>query len=153
MSTAAAQRSISIVRETQTRAISLELQVRVFVIFTSMNRTLKAMEEAAQLTKPLGARIEVLTAQVVPFPLPLNDPPVSLEFVVRHLEEMAAGFPQKIRVSAYLCRDPMEAYKRVLNRTCPVVIGIRKRWWPTRDRRLARKLRRAGYDVILVETE
>ena len=66
---------------------------------------------------------------------------------------MAAQFPVQIKISAYLCRDPLEALKRILNRNCPVVMGVRKRWWPTRDERVARKLRRAGYNVILVETE
>jgi hypothetical protein len=125
----------------------------VFVVVTSIDHTLKALEKASQLAEPLQSRIEILAVEEVPFALPLDNPPVSSEYLVRHLEEMAARFPQPIKISAYLCRDQLEALTRVLNRNCPVVMGVRKRWWPTHDEKLARKLCSAGYNVILVETE
>jgi hypothetical protein len=34
-----------------------------------------------------------------------------------------------------------------------VVLGGRKRWWPTREKKLARQLRRAGHEVVFKETE
>jgi len=34
-----------------------------------------------------------------------------------------------------------------------VILGGRKRWWPTKEERLARQLRRAGYEVLFKETE
>jgi hypothetical protein len=147
------EKLISIEGETKLQAISPEFRLPVYVIFTSINRTLKALEKAGQLAKPLQTGIEILAVQIVPYLLPLDEPPVPFEFVVRRFEEMVGQFSEKTRISAYLCRDPMEALKRVLKHNCPVVMGIRKRWWPTRDERLARKLRRARYDVILVETE
>ena len=130
-----------------------EPKISVFVIFTSANRTLKALEKAGELAKPSGAGILVVAVQTVPYPLPLDRPPVPFESVIRRFVEMAGNFPESPKVSAYLCRDPLEALKRVLSADSTVVIGIRKRWWPTCDERLARKLRRAGYTVILVETE
>jgi hypothetical protein len=144
--------SISIDDE-RMQSISFVLGSPVFVIFTSIGRTLIALEKASQLAKPLKSGIEILAVQTVPFTLPLDDPSVPFEFLVRRLEEMAAQFPVPIKISAYLCRDQLEALKLVLNCYCPVVMGFRKRWWPTRDERVARKLRRAGYNVILVESE
>ncbi len=125
----------------------------VYIIFTSIDRTLKALEKASQLANPLRTRIEILAVQTVPYALPLDEPPVPFEFLVRRLEEMADQFPEHTRISTYLCRDSFEALKRILDGNCPVVMGIRKRWLPTFDERLARKLRRAGFNVILVETE
>jgi hypothetical protein len=140
--------------ETRPEAISIEALLPVFVIFTSMNGTLKALEKASQLAQPLNSGIEMLAVQTVPYALPLDMPFVSSEFLARRLEAMTARFSNPIRISTYLCRDPVVAFRHILNRNCQVVMGIRKKsWWPTRDRRLARKLRRAGFDVILVESE
>jgi len=125
----------------------------VFVVFTAIGRTMKALEKACEIARPLGAKIEVVAVQVVPFPLRLDQPPVPLEFVVRRFEEMTDGFPEKVKFSAYLCRDPMAAFKCVFNRNCLVVIGVRKSWFANRDERLARRLSRSGYDVTIVKTE
>jgi hypothetical protein len=154
MSTAAAiKQSTGISSEMKLHPIGLELESPVFVVFTSIDRTLHALEKAGQLAKPLRGGIEILVVQTVPFPLQLDDPSIPIDFLVGRLEEIAARFPVQIKISAYLCRERLEALERVLNRNCPVVMGIRKRWWQTRDERVARKLRRAGYTVILVETE
>ena len=137
-------------------AISIGFGLPVCVVYTSMNPTLIALEKAGPLAKSLKSGIEILAVQTVPFAVPLNDPSVPFEFLVKRLKEMAAQFPElpvPIKISAYLCRDQLEALKRVLNRNCPVVMGVKKKWWPSRDERLARKLRQAGYNVILVETE
>jgi len=132
---------------------SHDSELSVFVVFTSVNWTLKALERARELAQPLGADISVIALQVVPFPLPIDRPPVSMDFVAKRFEERAGEFSERTKVSAFLCRDPLEALKSILNPYCPVVMGVRKKWWPTRDERLARKLRRAGYEIILVETE
>jgi hypothetical protein len=128
-------------------------QPSAFVIYTSANRTLKALEKASEMVKPAGGRVEVVALQVVPFQLPLNHPPVCFELVIRHFKEMAEQLPVDMTIHAYLCREPWAALKKILSPNAPIVIGVRKRWWPTSEERLARKLRRAGYHVILVETE
>jgi hypothetical protein len=125
----------------------------VFVVFTSVNWTLKAMEKAREMAKPFGANIVVAAVQVVPYPLSLEEPPIELEFVAKRFQEKALEFSEKIRVEVCLCRDPLAALERILKPNCPVVMGIKKRWWPTPDERLARELRRAGYEIISVETE
>jgi hypothetical protein len=53
----------------------------------------------------------------------------------------------------YLCRDSSETLLAVLKPRSLVVIGGRRRWWPTREERLAKKLRGAGHEVIFAELE
>jgi hypothetical protein len=125
----------------------------VIVLFTSANRTLKALESARSLAKTLCRPIMVLATPVVPFPLPLEEPQVPFDFTIKHFAEAAEQFPENISVVAHPCRDRLEALKQVLPRNSPVLIGIRKRWWPTCDERLAKDLRRAGFSVTVVETE
>jgi hypothetical protein len=128
-------------------------QPSAFVIYTSANRTLKALEKASEMVKPAGGSIEVVAPQIVPSSLPLDRPPVRFEIVIRHFEEMAEQLPVSICIHACLCREPWEALKTILSPNTPIVIGVRKRWWPTSEERLAGKLRRAGFRVIRVETE
>jgi hypothetical protein len=146
-------KTIGLHDEAELQAGSRASRLAVFVIFTSINRTLKALEKAGQLARPLQTGITILVVQKVHYSLPLDEPPVPFEFVIRHFEEMVDRLPENTRISAYVCREPMQALKRVLKHNCPVVMGVRKRWWPTREERLARKLRRAGYDVIVVKME
>ena len=125
----------------------------VVVIFTSANRTLKALESARSLAKTLCRPIVVLATPVVPYPLELEEPQVPFNFKIRNFAETAKQYPEDISVVAHPCRDRLEALKQVLPPDSPVLVGIRKRWWPSRDERLARKLSRAGYNMILVNQE
>lgn len=133
--------------------ISPDLGLTVFVLFTSIHWTLKALERAREIARPLGASIVVVAVQVVPYPLPLSAPPVPFDFVVKRFEEKTGELSGEVQISAFLCRDLMEGLKCALNRNSPVVIGTPKGWLPTRDERMARKLLRAGYEVILVDEE
>ncbi len=141
------------IRTAEKSRISPEIGLSVYVVFTSIRWTLKALEKARKMAGPVGAKVVVVAVQVVPYPLPLDTPPVSMEFIVRQFEKKAGEFPERTQISAYLCRDPMEALKRVLDPDNPVVVGVEKKWFPTRDERLARRLRRAGYEVTLVSEE
>jgi hypothetical protein len=101
----------------------------------------------------LSARIALLVPQIVPYPLPLETPPVLLDFSEQRLREIAAGSPVRTGVHIYLCRDRLETLRAVLPPRSIVVVGGAKRWWPGSDKRLARQLRRAGHEVIFTETE
>jgi hypothetical protein len=139
--------------ETKPQRITPEPQLEVSVFFTSREQTLKALRKAGDIARPVGASIVVLVAQTVPYPLPLDKPPVRLDCVIRRFEKIARQYPVKTQVRICLCRDPLEMLKSTLSADSLVVVGTRKGWWPTREARLARKLRRAGYEVILEETE
>jgi hypothetical protein len=76
-----------------------------------------------------------------------------VEFNENRFRVMACECPVETSVQIYLCRDRFETLKSVLQRGSVVVVGGRKRWWPTKDERLARQLRRAGYEVLFQETE
>jgi hypothetical protein len=93
----------------------------------------------------------LIVPQVVPYPLPLTSPPVLVDFNERRLRVLASHCRVETRVSIYLCRDPWETLQSVLKPHSLVVVGTRKRWWPTAEKRLAAKLRRAGHEVMVTE--
>src|SRR5262245_40842938 len=129
-----------------------EAGLEVTVVFTSIEATLAALNRAGSLAESLGGRITLVVPQIVPYPLPLTSPPVLLDFQERRFREIAAKSPATTHVQLYLCRDGMETLKAVLKPHSLVVVGARKRFWPTREKGLARKLRRLGHEVILTES-
>jgi len=134
-------------------AESQEQKLNVTVVFTCVKATVAAMKKAGALAESLGARITLVVPQVVPFPLELTSPPVLLEFQERRFRDIAKLSPVEINVKLYLCRDEMETAKAVLKPHSLVVVGGRRRFWPTREKALARTLRKAGHEVIFIEAE
>src|ERR1700685_3621814 len=119
----------------------------ISVVFTSVDATLTALKEAASLANSLGGRITLIVPQIVPYPLPLTTPPVLVDFNERRLRVIASQCRVETRVSIYLCGDPLDILQSVLKPHSLVVVGSRKRWWPTAEKRLAKKLRRFGHQV------
>jgi hypothetical protein len=126
--------------------------LEISVVFTSAEFTVTALRRAAALAGKLDAHITLIVPQVVPFPLPLASPPVLLDFQEARLREIASNSPVETVVRIYLCRSRWEVLQTVLEPHSLVVLGARTEWrWFTRERRLARKLRRAGHEVIVAE--
>jgi hypothetical protein len=127
--------------------------LNVVVVCSSMQETRAALRKAGTLASELGAQITLVVPQTVPYPLPLTSPPVLLDFAERRLRDLASESPVAVVIRIYLCRDRYEALDMVLKPRSLVVLGGRKRWWPTAEKALARRLRRQGHEVILTETE
>ena len=128
-----------------------EGKLEITVIFTSADATLAAIDRAAALLNGLNGRISVVAAQSVPYPLPLERPPVLLDLNQQRLIDIASKSPVETTVHLYLCRWRSETLASALKPGTVVVIGGRKRWWPTWEKSLARKLRRTGFTVIFLE--
>jgi hypothetical protein len=133
-------------------ACETDKRLNIAVVFTSVEATLAALKEAGTLASSLGGRITLLVPQVVPYPLPLESPPVLVVFNERRFRVIASESPVATNVQIYLCRDQFETLASVLSPGSLVVLGGPKRWWPTREKSLASKLRRAGHEVIYKET-
>src|SRR3954468_12819960 len=127
-------------------------RLNISVVFTSVASTLLALKEAGDLASNLGARNALIVLQLVPYPLPLEIPPVLIEFNERRFRVIAGQSPVAVEVRIYLCRDRFEALASVLRPSSLVMLGGPKKWWRTAEGRLACKLRKAGYEVILTET-
>jgi hypothetical protein len=86
---------------------------------------------------------------VIPYPLELKSPQVPVQFAEQQLLAMAGEQPVETSIRIYLCRDLTATIRQVLKRDSVVIVGGRKRWWPTREHGLATVLRRDGHRVIL----
>jgi hypothetical protein len=97
---------------------------------------------------PEDAHIEIIVSEIVPYPLPLDEPPVLRSFWNHRYRTIVeqAGIDTSVHVC--LCREPREALASVLAPGSIVVIGTRRPRWPTREYRFGRWLRTKGYHVI-----
>ena len=127
-------------------------RLNIAVIFTSIEPTLLALRTAGALANRLHAHLTLMVPQVVPCPGPLNSPPVPPDFGARRFRVMGDASPVATTVRIYPCRDRVETLKAVLKPHSLLVIGGRRTWWPTWEKRLARQLCRSGHEVVFAET-
>jgi hypothetical protein len=120
----------------------------VVVLHTDLETTRRALKAAAKLAAGRAAIIRLLVPQVVPYPLPIDDPPVPVQFAEQQLLDMLPDPSVEASIDVRLCRDLTVALASALRPVSLVVVGGRKRWWPTRESRLARRLARLGHQVV-----
>ena len=131
----------------------LPRRLEVNVIFTDPQATVAALKTARSLARDLGACIRVRAAIPVPYPLPLDEPPVAIRFTERLLLDLVGRLELgtfEPSVHVYVCRNQVEALLQVLRPNSLVVIGGRKHWWPTAGSRMANALRSKGHRVVFV---
>jgi hypothetical protein len=130
--------------------------LEVNVIFTDQTSTAAALAVAQSFARELGAHIHLQFAVEVPFPLELERPGVSVPFLQEQLSKVLADVEKdgvEARAHLYLCRDRVHALQHALKPNSLVVIGGRKRWWPTPEGRIARALRARGHRIIYVDSK
>jgi hypothetical protein len=125
----------------------------VTVLFTNAEGTRLALNSALKLAQGLDASIRIVVTRVVPYPLPLDNPPVDITFTEKQVVELAKSMGVEAAVHIYDCRDPEATLVQILPAGSVVIVGSRKKWWRIRERMLARKLRKAGHDVIVTGAE
>ncbi len=123
---------------------------RVYVIYTDVGGTRTALDAAARLARGLNLALLLLAARRVPFPLPLDDPPVSVEFAEQAMYSLVGGLDVELAVKILLCREPEDALREAIAPEALVVIGTGKQWWRRQYRNLARKLKAEGRQLILI---
>jgi len=125
-----------------------ECSFEVVVLHTRTGETLQALRTAAALATGLKARIRLLVLEVVPYPLSLDAPDIAPEFTRRHFKTIAADARIDTRIDIRLGRDEAEMLESALTPRSVIVMGVRSRWWPTRERQIAKRLKRQGHQVV-----
>jgi hypothetical protein len=125
--------------------------LRFYVVFTTPDWTRVALRAASGLARDLGARLSLLLPQIVPYPLPLECPPVQAEFTSQAVEDLIGDTEVETAVSVCLCRDRNEAVRAILPAASVVLMGVSRQLWRNRERSLARLLRADGHHTILIE--
>jgi len=127
-------------------------RLRIHVLFTNPGDTRAALNTAIAMAYGLETEIALVVTQIVPFPLPLDNPPVPLDFAseqIRRLAESVRATHSELQGHIYLCRNPIETLIQEMPAHSLIVIGVRASWPFGKSKRLAKALRRNGHEVIL----
>jgi hypothetical protein len=134
-------------------ALSPEGRVRIVVAYTRPALARVALASARSLTEGLSPQIVLAAVHVIPYPAAFHCP----EWVRLHLERRLVRTVENSGVCAQatiaLARTEEEGFRHLLAAGGAVLIGTRRRWWRTREARLAHRLERAGCKVLLVQLE
>ena len=121
------------------------------VAFTSEHATVEALRYAAAMAGGLGARLQVIVPQVVPYGRDLKDPDVNPQFTAQRALDAAHAAGVDADVNVVLCRERVEGLHHALGADGLLLFGGRRRWWPDAERALARQLSERGHKVLFVE--
>jgi hypothetical protein len=123
--------------------------LRVVIPYTTPELTRAALRHAGACTD-LNVYVSLVDIQVVPFPCPLDQPPVNKEFSQQRLRDLLGQSGLAGRADVLHVRDWLEGFRRVLEPQSLVIVAAKKRWWRTREDKLGRALLKAGHQVMLL---
>ncbi len=126
-------------------------RLQVIIPYTTPKLTRAALAAAAGMARGLHIETILLAVHIVPYPLPLHYPDVPLARLREQLEAFVSASGMSCGVRLVLARDREQALRQMLRGRALVVVATRKRWWRTREERMARGLSRAGHGVALVK--
>jgi hypothetical protein len=110
----------------------------VYVVFTGAPETRAAVSVARDLSRAIGAALTVV------------------DFCrARRLDREFSAWLRQSEITArtrvFVCRRPREAFAFAFRPHSLIVLGGRRRWWPTPSMRLRHALERAGHFVLFID--
>jgi hypothetical protein len=121
----------------------------VFVIATTERGTRTALAAAGAYAAGLTGRIVLVVPHVVPYAVPLDHPADSPVFAGERFRDAARTVGDDLAIHVCVCRSTASV-AAVLPGNALIVVGGRRRWWRSRDERLAHTLARSGLCVLFV---
>ncbi len=122
--------------------------LQVVIPHRTAQLTRAALKYAASLSNDLNARIRLIDVYVVPYGVPLDEPPVNPRHLARKIRQLAQETAEVV-----YARDWEQGFRRSLAPSSLVLMTIKRSWWRTSDKRLAARLRKIGHQVVWVESE
>jgi hypothetical protein len=128
-----------------------EANLEITVVFTKPRATLRAMRRAGRLAAGLGAELRIIVPRIVPGTGQWQFH-AGNGFRLPHLRTIVGVEKIGTRIDVRHCRDRWQMLQQELSPQSIVVMGGSSRWWwPTRESRLAQKLRAAGHTVLFCQ--
>lgn len=123
----------------------------VYVVYTSTGETFAALRIGGDFAKALNVPLILIHYRAVPYPLAVDYPtgvsPIQSEDFLQRLQVEQIDVVSRV----CLCRNDRRAIGAALKLPSLVVVGGRRRWWPTKAESWRRSLEAAGHYVVFVE--
>jgi hypothetical protein len=151
MSTPAERRAVPQYRVEELFEVSRPDTGHVTVLFTELGATLKALAVARGLGRALGAGVSVVALQTPtyqPRGVAASSSASDVELETLQSRLRAAG---DVRVRVFAAPHTNEALRLALAPGSLVVLGGRRRWWPTAASHLHHLLEALGHYVVFVD--
>jgi hypothetical protein len=138
----------------RTETLTAATQPTVHVLATQFEGTRAALEAAIPLARGSHARLKVLVPQVVPYPLPLDEPAEPAPFPAERYRHLLHHLHAEAEVRLCLCRHLDDVILQMLPAHATVVVGgPAGTWRASRDERLTRRLTHLGFRVVFAPIE
>src|SRR5215831_7573173 len=124
--------------------------IQIVIPHRTASLTRAVLKYAAGLTKDLNVRLRLIDVHVVPWGVPLDEPAVNPKYLARRIRSLAQETNLAVSAEVVYARDWEQGLRRSLGPGSLVLMGIRRSWWRTSDKRLAARLRKLGHQVIWV---
>jgi hypothetical protein len=124
----------------------------VHVVALTEAGTREAVATAAALAQTLDARVHVIAAQAIPSESGLDRQSLSMRTFTKTIREVLEHSPVPMDVLPCLCKRLIDVMQLLPDHATVIVAGPSRRWWPTREQRLAHDLAALGYRVIFVHS-
>ncbi len=127
-------------------------QLEVNVVYVNHQAALYGVREAARLAASLHARIRLVVPSVVPYPLPLTEPPVQMAHFEQCIQALASEANANISAEIFLCREYRDV-ARMLPKESLVIVAAQTTAWRfwSGAQRLGRVLAGFGHHVFFVD--
>ena len=130
--------------------------LEVVVVFTGIPGTQAALNAAGAMASDLNTKVRLVAPQAIPYAYSIEQSPIAAGFTERLLADLvgkATNGSVETAIEIYRCRDRLRTLLEVLRPNSLIVIGGRKRIWPTKESVLAKKLRSHGHDVVFAQIQ
>ena len=124
---------------------TLQRGLRIVVPYTTPDAARASLRVAATFG---AGEVDLVAVQVIHYLAPL-EPDGRTEFLREQLQRIAADSHIPVTPSIVLTHDDKACLVRVLPPDSLLLVGARR--WFSREARLARRLQRLGYDVVVVK--
>lgn len=124
---------------------------RVYVLFTDIEGTLRAVGVARRFAPAFGGHVTVVHFRPLDFAAPLDAPSGISPAETDEFRERVAAEGCEVDVEVCVCRNARRALTSVLDPHALVVVGGHHRWWPTVAERWRRRLEAAGHMVVFAD--
>lgn len=124
--------------------------LEIVVPYSTPELTERVTRKAASLAAGLNATLKLVAVHVAPYPCELVCPAAMKQHLTERLMEIARHSNLPATVHLVVARDRDAGFRHVLPPASAILLGSRKRFWRTREERLARELTRAGHRVSLL---